>query len=248
MIKSSKFSFMMIFLLISELVQARQLRTKVENIKWTQPTLINIKDTSVFNLIKYNDSNLLTFNDKNIINLNSRGIKLIIKDESEDQFTLSMKVRNKTILTKKHIKGISKVLIEGDLLMFSLWNYTDEDGNNKGYGYVVDLHNNLVKRFSKELSNTCNPVFLNNNFYFLNGLTLIKTDSDFNITNNLKIVYLRKNKNKFEYLDTYLISGLLKSDNNAVIINFSPKKSLKDKSYRGTITPSCKVILLNNRR
>jgi hypothetical protein len=129
--------------------------------------------------------------------------------------------------------------------MFSLWTYSDEDGNNNGYGYIINLNNNIVKIFSKKLVNTCNPAFINNNFYFIDGLSLIKTDLDLNIKNNFKIVYKSKNKQDLTYLDTYLISGILKKDSSRLIINFSPERSYsKFKEYCGNIDVSSKVLLL----
>ena len=240
-----------IFLFGGKILQASPLKLGFRDIKSSLYALVRIngfndKDTAVFNLTNSNGVKVFNFSNDNILNISSYGIKLIVKEESQDSYTLLVKIKNKLILSKKHIKGISKVYLDKNYLMFSIFTYVDEDGNNEGYGYFINLKNNLVKTFSKQLKNTCNPMIINKDVYFIDGLSLIMTDLDFKIKSDLKIVYSCKGKkNDFAYIDTYLICRLSKQDNTKLIIDFSPGKSLgKCKSYSGSLNVSSKVILL----
>ena len=245
--------FIVLFLLTisNKMVQASFLDYKLRDTKSSQHTLskfdgIIYKDTANFSLSKSEGIKVYNFNDNNTLTINSYGLKLIVKEESQDSYTLLVMRNNKLILSKKQIKGISKVFIGENHLLFSIFTYADEDGNNEGFGYTIDLNNNKVKVFSKHLKNTCNPIMMNNNFYFIDGLNFIKTDLDFKIKNNLKIVYFNKNKKKdFTYLDSYLISRLSKQDYTKLIIDFSPNKSKeKCNPYCGNVDSSSKVLLL----
>ncbi|RKR84485.1 hypothetical protein BDD43_4724 [Mucilaginibacter gracilis] len=204
------------------------------------------KDTSTFNLTNYGGTKVLDFDDNNTINIISKGIKLIVKEESEDSYTLLVNIKGKLILSKKHIKGISKVFIDKDYLLFSIFTYVDEDGNNEGNGYILNLNNNSVKAFSRQLKNTCNPLIMNSYVYFIDGLSLIKTDLDFKSQKSFRITYLSTSKKKsLTYLDKYLICRLSKQDSTKLVIDFAPDKSLsKCKSYCGNVDASSKVILL----
>jgi len=206
----------------------------------------NNKDTSIFNTTTSSAIKVFNFDDNNTLDITSKQIKLIAKEESEDSYTLLVKIKGKLILSKKHIKGVSKVFLDNDYLAFSIFTYTDEDGNNQGNGYILNLNDNSVKSFSRQLENTCNPVIINNYVYFIDGLNLIKTDLSFKSQRNSKIIYLGQRKKKnFAYLDTYMICSLSKQDNTKLVIDFAPNKSTgKCKSYRGDVSVSSKVILL----
>ena len=136
------------------------------------------------------NGHLLSFADNNTISINSKSVKLVVKDEAEESFTLSVKVKNKTIFIKKHLKGISQVLSQDNYLMFSIFTYADEDGNNEGYGYIIDITNNSVRMFSKKLVNTCIPKIIGNDVYFISGLNLLRTDLDLHVKNNYKGIYI----------------------------------------------------------
>jgi len=208
--------------------------------------LLNGKDTSTFNLTNSSGIKVFDFDDNNTLNISSKGIKLIVKEESEDSYTLLVNIKGKLILWKKHIKGISKVFLDKDYLLFSIFTYVDEDGNNEGNGYMLNLNNNSVKAFARQLKNTCNPLIMNNHVYFIDGLSLIKTDLDFKNQSIFKITYSSKSKKKsLTYLDKYLICRLSKQGNTKLVIDFAPDKSLdKCKSYCGDIDASSEVILL----
>ncbi len=240
-----------IFVLYSAVVQGNPLKNRFLNKNFPLCSLgafdfLNGKDTSTFNLTNFSGIKVLDFDDNNTLNITSKGIKLIVKEESEDSYTLLVNIKGKLILSKKHIKGISKVFLDKDYLLFSIFTYVDEDGNNEGNGYILNLNNNSVKTFSKQLKNTCNPLIMNNYAYFIDGLSLIKTDLDFKSQSSFRITYLSKGKKKnFTYLDKYLICRLSKQDSTKLVIDFAPDKSLgKCRSYCGNVDASSKVILL----
>jgi len=82
-----------------------------------------------------------------------------MKEKAENSYTLSVISNGKKILISEHLQGISKMLIDQDYLLFVAYTYFDEDGNNEGNAYIVNLQNNLVEIFPKKLKNTCNPVY-----------------------------------------------------------------------------------------
>jgi hypothetical protein len=236
-------------LLISSMIlEARSLKCRYVNYIHSKDDLrpSNIKDTAIFNVTNSTGIKVFSFSDNNTLDIASKGIKLIVKEESEDTYTLLVNIKGKLILSKKHIKGISKVLLDKEYLLFSIFTYVDEDGNNEGNGYIINLNNKSVKTFAKQLKNTCNPLIMSNCAYFIDGLNLIKTDLDFKVQSNSKIEYLSKGKKKsYTYLDKYLISRLSRQDSTKLIIDFSPDKSSgKYKSYCGSIDATTKVILL----
>jgi hypothetical protein len=252
MISNKKLGIVMgLFVLYSTIVQGDSLKNRFLNKDFPPCSLgesnfLNSKDTSIFHLTNFNGIKILDFDDNNTLNITSKGIKLLVKEESEDSYTLLVKIKGKLILSKKHIKGISKVLLDKDYLLFSIFTYVDEDGNNEGNGYLLNLNNNSVKTFSKQLKNTCNPLIMNGYAYFIDGLNLLKTNLNFKIQNRFRILYLSKSKEKnFAYLDKYLICSLSKQGNAKLIIDFAPDKSLdKCKSYCGNVDAFSKVILL----
>ena len=240
-----------VFVLYSAVVQGNPLKNSFLTKKFPLCSLgafdfLNGKDTSTFNLTNFSGIKVLDFDDNNTLNITSKGIKLIVKEESEDSYTLLVTIKGKLILSKKHIKGISKVFFDKDYLLFSIFTYVDEDGNNEGNGYILNLNNNSVKAFAKQLKNTCNPLIMSNYAYFIDGLSLIKTDLDFKSQSSFRITYLSKAKKKnLTYLDKYLICSLSKQDSTKLVIDFAPDKSLsKCRSYCGNVDASSKVILL----
>jgi hypothetical protein len=204
----------------------------------------NYQDTTTFYVTRSSGIKTLSFNDHNTLNIAPKGVSLAVKEESEDLYALSVKLKGKQILFKQHLKGISKVLIDDEYLSFSTYSYVDEDGNNEGNGYIIDLKHNLVMVFRRKLKNTSNPLVLNNNFYFLDGLNLIETGLDLKIHRYLKIEYLSKNKS-YSYLDKYAISRLSQQDNGQLIIDFSEDRFVsKHRSYSGVVDIKSKVISL----
>jgi len=252
MINSKNLGIVMgLFVLYSVIVQGKSLKSNSLGNEYPLYSLgefnfMNKKDTSTFDITNNSGVKVFDFDDNNTLNISSKQIKLIAKEESEGSYTLSVRIKGKLILSKKHIKGISKVFLDKDYLLFSIFTYTDEDGNNQGNGYLLNLNDNSIKFFPKQLENTCNPVIINNSVYFIDGLSLIKTDLNFKSQKSFKIEYLSQGKKKnFAYLDTYVICRLSKQDSMKLVIDFSPYKSMdKCKSYCGNIDASSKVILL----
>ncbi|WP_342648639.1 hypothetical protein [Mucilaginibacter sp. CSA2-8R] len=207
----------------------------------------NHKDISVFTVIRSAEVKPLSFNVDNTLLIASKGVKLTAKEDSEETYTLLVSIKGKLILTKKNIRGISKVFYDNDALLFSIFTYVDEDGNNEGNGYFINLKNQSVKIFNKKLKNTCNPLVLNESIYLVDGLNIVKTDLNFKVRNNLKVEYrTHSGAERYGYLDTYLINRLSKHSDGKLIIDFSPNKaSAKIKSYGGTVNKASTVILLN---
>lgn len=244
-----KFSVLLWLFMLTIVAEANPCKTYIQK-KIPFPLFIgylnylNINDTTTFSLTNVNGIKILGFDNNNILYIGSKDIKLTVKEESEDSYTLIVRIKSKLVFTKKHIKGISKVFCDKDYLLFSIFTYTDEDGNNEGNGYVINLNNNSVKALSIKLSNTCNPIIIDKYAYFIDGLSLIRTNLDFKSQEIYKFIYSSK-KNVFTYLDMYSIRGLSTQDNKKLIISFSPDKFVgKFKSYCGNVNGSSKFIQL----
>jgi hypothetical protein len=164
-----------LLLIAGTILRAKSLDHKIAD------TFPMAKDTAVFNQSSYGGLKTLSFNDNNVLNIASKGIVLTVKEESENTYTLLVRVKGKLILSKKHIKGISKALLDNEYLSFSVFTYVDEDGNNEGNGTIIKLSDNSIKSFPKLLKNTCNHLIMDGNIYFVDGLSLIKTDMDFKV-------------------------------------------------------------------
>ncbi len=196
--------------------------------------------TSIFTVTSIKKDKLLSFDDNNTLVIKSQGIKMICKEAPGDNYNLSVSIKNKLILSKKGIKGITKVLCENGYLMFSIFTYTDEDGNNEGYGYVININNGLVKIYPQKLKNTCNPVILNNVVYLLSDGYLIKTNMEMHLSNTISISYKSK---PVSFLDSYMISGIIPVSKSLLMIEFMPDKSIEGrKSYSGIVGDFTKMI------
>ena len=204
----------------------------------------NNQGTTNFYITRFSGIRLQTFNENNVLEIRSKKVKLIMKEKAENSYTLSIISNGKKTLLSEHLQGISKILVDQDYLLFVAYTYFDEDGNNEGNAYIVNLQNNLVGVFPKKLKNTCNPVIINNDVYFVHSLSLIKTALDLKIKNSFKIEYLSKNRS-FDYLDTYQIKSLSRQLNGELVIDFSSNKfASKSNFYSGTLDNKSKLIVL----
>ena len=204
------------------------------------------KDTAIFKGTTTDNHRILSFNSKNEINLPSSGLRLTMKETIGDSYTLTIKRANRIIFSRKGVKGISKVLKDKEHLLFSLFKYTDEDGNNEGIAFVVDLKTNSVKKFPSELKNTCNPIYIDSNFYLVDGLTLLRISSDLKLTSQIKIFYRNKrNLKDFSYLDSYMICSLSKGSADSLVIGFTANKNKECRGYSGIVNNDSKVVLLD---
>jgi len=198
--------------------------------------------TSVFKATGLKKDKLLSFDDNNTLTIKNPDIRMACKEAPGGKYNLSVTVKNKLIFTKNGIKGITKVLCQDGYLMFSLFTYSDEDGNNEGYGYVINTNNGSVKTFSQKLKNTCNPVVFNNGIYFVNNLTLLKTDMNMKLNSMIVISYKSNNK---RFTDTYAISGITSISNSLVIDFTSDRFKVKSKLYSGEVGSFTKFITLS---
>ena len=189
----------------------------------------------------------MVFDNNNNLFIPEKKVKILIKEETEDNYTITLYLKGRIILSKKNIKGISKVFYDQDFLGFSIFTYTDEDDNNQGLGYVVNLKNGRINHLSKKLSKTCNPVLIGNNIFFVDDLSLIKTDLNLKIINVLGIKYRNKNKEiELNSLDTYGIFSLSTLRSEYLLINYSPDKFHSNSNfYSGKIENSSRFIILN---
>jgi len=203
-------------------------------------------DTVIFTRSNVSGVKVLNFDDNNMINFSEKKLKMTVKEENDDKYMLFIELNNKIIMTKKHIASISKVWINQNYLAFSIFTYSDEDGNNEGQGYVIDLANGDIVTLPKKLKNTCNPIVSNSCIYFVNELSLIKTDMKCNILNTIYLAYINRIKPNYNYLDNYNICKISISKAKLIIF-FSPNKSkIQCQSYCGNINDLSKIIVMKN--
>ncbi|EHQ29895.1 hypothetical protein [Mucilaginibacter paludis] len=210
--------------------------------------LVKPVDTAIFKVSHAKQQNMpLPFDDDNILRFKN-GLTLKVTARGEDTYQLKITQGGKLIFKRDSIVNISKVLLSHDQLFFSLFTFFDEDGFNRGNGYIINLKNNSVLQYPAELANTCNPIAYNGNYYFVNELSLIRTTANLQPIDTIGISY-RDATNNAEYLDTYAIQGLAPAANqrDGFQIIFTPNKtSGQPKAYTGQISQKTTAIVLNN--
>jgi hypothetical protein len=191
----------------------------------------------------------LGFDDNNSLSFQN-GVKINAVLMKDDSYSLKITRSAKIIFSIDSIKGVSKVLLDSNKLFFSVFYYVDEDGNNEGYSYIVDIDSNIILKYPVKLKNTCNPVVYKNCYFFLDSGKLIQTTLSLQYQHAVNINYCNSKKN-YEFLDTYSINGLSKYFDSKEIfqIIFTPdKSSTSAKTYEGEIFDSTKTIVLEDKK
>lgn len=200
-------------------------------------------DSSIFKKQKATSSELFLLNEDGVLNIDSLSINISLKENEKDKYDLQIFKNGKSIFTEKDVEGISKIFINEQLLMFSIFSTFTEDGTNEGKAFAYDWAKNEILINKEKLTNTCNPVFLNGNFYLIDNLRLIQLDRNFNFIKATP-VYFKANSD--DYLDSFLICSL-NTEKKELIINFSPQKSsLPCVGYKGYLSSFAKKIILLN--
>jgi hypothetical protein len=197
---------------------------------------------STFTVSDVKATRAIKFNNRQ---LSIGGAVLSAAAEDKGNYTLTVTLKGKTVLTKQHIKGVSKVLYQNGYLLFSVFSYlTPKGGENEGYGYVINTKDASVKSYPKRLHKTCNPVILNGEVYFVDGLSMVKTDLELHQKDNISIVYITKEKN-MHFLATYMVFDLAQTSGNNLLVNFAPKNDVSlAKVFAGTIGKATTIIML----
>lgn len=206
------------------------------------------KDTAIFELYKQTTNIPVNFNDNNEI-VFGNGVKIAAKESGEDNYRLEINHSGKLIFEKDSLQGVSKVLLSDDSLFFSIFTFSDEDGRNEGYAYIVNLKDNSAIHYPSVLKNTCNPIRYGEGYIFLSDGELIQTSSDLMFTNRIDLIDNRKHAAIKLNLDEYSIDGLsnslLSGDHFQMLFN-PDRLSAKSKFYDGKITSNTGAILLTD--
>lgn len=208
-----------------------------------ETSLIAKGDSSIFKKQVATSSKLFILNDDGTLNIDSIGINISLKKNKNDKYDLQIYKNEKSIFSEKDVAGISKIFIHDKFLMFSIFSFFSEDGANEGNAIAYDYAKNEVRLNNTKLSNTCNPVLLNEQFYMIDNLRLIEADRNFNFIRDIPIHY---KANSADYLDTFLICSLNVGKKD-LLISFSSHKSLKPcAEYKGSIGFRSKKIILQD--
>lgn len=184
-------------------------------------------DTAVFSLSE-KGSNLFTFDDTGILAVNQGQIELNLKEGNKGEtYNLSVSVSGTVVFSKSGLQGISKVFFKDNWLLFTVYTFFSEDGVNKGEAILLNVNRqNDALLFKRPLTKTCNPAFYREKFYFVDGLSIIETDTSLDKVRILPLFYSDDNSYENGYLDTYLICGLsVNEKTDSLQIEFTPSKS-----------------------
>ncbi len=176
---------------------------------------------------------LLEFDEHGILGIGDGDIQLKLETGMvEGTYDMEVRSSGQILFARLGIHGVSKVFHDRGLLMLTIYDFFSEDGANEGVPVIIRLgKDQYVRLLDSTFRNTCNPVHLKDRFYFVNGLSLVETDMDFNRLHTYPIVYRSKEET---YLDTYLICGLsVNESKDSLCIAFTPAKSTAGCAFYG---------------
>lgn len=199
---------------------------------------VHVSDQSVLDSallqITNNAESLLTLDTNGYLTIDHKQIYMSLQSTDEDGiYNLLVKTKDHLIIFKERINGISKVFVDKDHLLFTVYTFFSEDGANEGEAILINTQSMNSRIFKQPLRNTCNPAFYNGSYYFVDRLCLIQASADLRITKSFPLIYKSSDRGD-EYLDTYLVCGLSKNEEaNLLQIGFTPRKSEVDCLYYG---------------
>ncbi len=186
---------------------------------------------------------LISFADNNTLNLAQGSIKMVRTLTPDGNYSLSITKKGKLIFIKDHIKGFTKILFENGYIMFSVLTKMDKDGSNEGYGYVVNTKDNTAQSFPQKLHNTCNPAMVKETIYFVNNLTIIKTDQYMRVKGDIAVGYAGRDSKPSNVNAILSLSDAF----NELQIDFTPNRpTTKSKTYMGMLTDVMDAVMLAN--
>lgn len=218
--------------------------TKIVDSVYTQfdKLLTESSDTCFLEKTEINDK-LLALDDDGNLSIDSLDIKLVLNENKKESYDLELFSKGEKKMFKNNIQGISRVLVNKNYIMFSIYQTFTEDGQNQGYPLIYSLKDDKILTTKKSFENTSNPVLVNDKVYLVENLQLFILDKGFKQIQKIPIIYEPDEKN-IMYLDTYLICGV-NLQNKDLEISFSPNKSQKTCTlYKGIFNIDSKHIKL----